>query len=171
MTYLWATLLVVVNLVWLSLVVFQFPGNWLMVATTSLAAWWQWDVRMIGAVALVAILALAVVGEVLEFTSGMRGAKKRGGNWVTSAGVVAGAIAGAILGTALIPIPLVGSLVGVCGGACVGAWLVELARGKRHEHALRVGVGAGVGQLVGTVSKLACGALIWLVVAIAAFWP
>jgi len=171
MIYLWATLLVLLNLVWLTLVLFQFPGNWLMVATTSLVAWWQWDARMIGVVPLVAIVVLAVVGELLELTSGMRGAKKQGGNWVTSLGVLWGAILGAILGTALIPIPIVGSLVGVCGGACLGAWTVEMLRGRKHDHALRVGMSAGVGQLFGTLSKLACGAAIWLIVALAAFWP
>ena len=171
MVYVWATLLVVVNLAWLALVLFQFPGNWLMVATTSLVAWWQWDAGMIGVVALVAIVVLALIGELMELLSGMRGAKKAGGNWVTSVGVLFGAILGALVGTVLIPIPLVGSLVGVCGGACVGAWLVELARGKKRDHALRVGVGAGVGQLVGTLSKLACGVLIWTTVALAAFWP
>jgi len=169
--YLWATLLVVLNLVWLAMVVFQFPGNWAIVWTTCLVAWWQWDVRMIGVVPLVAIFALALLGEFLELTSGMRGAKKRGGNWVTSLGVVAGAVLGAIVGTLLIPIPLIGSLVGVCGGACLGAWGVELAKGREHSHAWRVGVGAGVGQLVGTVSKLGCGVVIWVVVAVAAFWP
>lgn len=171
MIYLWATLLVILNLAWLSLVLFQFPGNWLMVATTSLVAWWHWDAGMIGWPTLVVILVLAAVGEVLEFVSGMRGAKKAGGNWVTSIGVLFGAILGALLGTALIPVPIIGSLAGVAGGACLGAWLVELARGKEHDHALRVGVGAGVGQLVGTLSKLACGICIWTLVAIAAFWP
>ncbi|MFW6163105.1 MAG: DUF456 domain-containing protein [Planctomycetota bacterium] len=171
MIYLWASLLVLVNLVWLSLVVFQFPGNWLMVATTSLVAWWQWDERMIGLGPLVAAVVLALLGEFLEFTSGMRGAKKRGGNFKTSLGVLGGAILGAVLGTALIPIPLVGSLVGLGGGACLGAWIVEMARGKKSHEALHIGVGAGVGQLTGTVSKLACGVAIWLIIAVAAFWP
>ena len=169
MTYLWATLLVILNLAWLSLVLFQFPGNWLMVATTGLVAWWQWEAQMIGLHVLAMILVLAAVGETLELIAGMRGAKKAGGNWVTSIGVILGAIVGAAVGTAVLIV--VGTLIGVCLGACLGAWLVELARGKRHEHAWRVGVGAGVGQLVGTLSKLACGLCIWAIVAVAAFWP
>ena len=42
MVYIWATSLVVINAVWLALVLVGLPGNWLMVATTALVAWWQW---------------------------------------------------------------------------------------------------------------------------------
>jgi hypothetical protein len=32
-------------------------------------------------------------------------------------------------------------------------------------------VGAGVGQFVGATSKIMLGLVIWLIIAIAAFWP
>lgn len=171
MVYLWATLLVAVNLCWLALVVMQLPGNWLMVLTTLLVAWWQWDQAMFTVAPLAAIVALAVVGEVLELLAGMAGAKRAGGGGWTSVAVLVGAIAGAIAGTFLIPIPVVGSLVGACGGACAGAWGFELLGGRGHEAAARIGVGAGVGQLMGSLSKLACGVAIWVTIAVAAYWP
>ena len=48
MVYLWATILVVANAVWLFLNLLGLPGNWLMVASTALVAWLYWDQRMIG---------------------------------------------------------------------------------------------------------------------------
>jgi len=41
MLYFWLTLLVILNAFWLALVPFALPGNWLIVITTSLFAWWQ----------------------------------------------------------------------------------------------------------------------------------
>jgi len=43
MFYFWMTLLLLLNTVWLILVPFALPGNWLIVITTSLFAWWQWE--------------------------------------------------------------------------------------------------------------------------------
>jgi len=169
--YLWATLLVLVNLVWLALVLVLLPGNWLMVATTSLVAWWQWDQQMIGVPVLVAIAVLAVVGEVVEFFSGMAGSKRAGGSRWAAVGALAGAIVGAVVGTVVIPIPVIGSLLGVCGGAALGAFGVELLRGRERSVAMRIGAGAGVGQLLGTTSKFLFGMVIWVIVATAAYWP
>ena len=171
MLYVWATVLVVLNVCWLALVVMQLPGNWLMVLTTLLVAWWQWDQQMFTVGPLVAIVVLASVGEVLELFAGMAGAKKAGGGRWTPLAVLVGAIAGAIVGTFVIPIPVVGSLLGACAGACVGAAGFEMMGGRGHKAAFKVGVGAGIGQLMGSVSKLACGASIWAIVAVAAFWP
>ncbi len=79
MTYLVATLLVVVNLAWLALNIFQLPGNWMIVATTGLVAWWQWDEGMFSVWTLAAVLVLAVIGEVLEFFAGVAGTSRAGG--------------------------------------------------------------------------------------------
>jgi hypothetical protein len=40
MLYVESSILVLLNLVWLILVLFGLPGNWLMVLSTSLFAWW-----------------------------------------------------------------------------------------------------------------------------------
>jgi hypothetical protein len=36
---------------------------------------------------------------------------------------------------------------------------------------VKSGVGAGVGRLAATLMKLVGGAIIWLIVAVAVFWP
>jgi hypothetical protein len=53
------------NLVWLFVSALGLPGNWLMVATTTAVAVWQWDSRMIGPWALGIVFALAIAGEVV----------------------------------------------------------------------------------------------------------
>lgn len=169
-TYLLATLLVLLNTVWLVLVVLQLPGTWLMVLSAGLLAL----VRpgMFSVWTLLVVVALATLGEIVEFASGLVGAKTvratRWGGW----GGLIGAIAGAVIGTFTIPVPLVGSLIGACAGAAAGAFLLEFVGAERSvSDSVRSGLGAGVGRLAGAVAKLGVGAAIWLILAVAAFWP
>lgn len=171
MVYVWLTLLVIVNLCWLSLVFLSLPGNWLMVISTCLLAWWRWEDGVFSIYTLIAIAVLAFIGEMIEFFAGVGGARSAGAGWRGALGALAGAIIGAIAGTFLIPIPFLGTLTGACTGAGLGAWAMELTGGKKMKRALRTGVGAGVGVLFGTGSKIAIGALIWLIITITAFWP
>ena len=171
MIYLWATLLVIWNLASLLGVLIGLPGVWIMVITTSLVAWWQWDEGMFSAWTLAAILALAVLGEVLEFFSGVFGSKRVGGSGWGVVGGIAGCIVGGIAGTFLIPIPLVGTLIGACVGGGLGTWLAEMAAGQKMDVAVKSGVGGGVGRLLGTLGKLLVGVVIWLIIAVAAYWP
>jgi hypothetical protein len=80
-----------------------------------------------------------------------------------------GAVVGATIGTLVLP--LVGTVFGACIGAGVGAWGLELTAGKEMKESFHCGFGAGVGEFVGITSKLALGVLIWLIIAVAAFWP
>jgi hypothetical protein len=175
MTYLCAALLTALNAVWLMLVVLGLPGNWLMLLSTLLVAWWRWGAEpgrpMFGMPVLVTICGLALVGELLELLAGMMGSKAAGGSRRGAMGALVGAIVGAIVGTLVIPIPVLGSLLGTCGGAALGAWGLELSGGRTQRASLKSGVGAGVGRFVGTLAKLVAGAAIWIIVAIAAFWP
>jgi hypothetical protein len=61
--------------------------------------------------------------------------------------------------------------VGACGGAAAGAWLLELGSGQKMDRSIRSGVGAGIGRLAGTAIKFGIGVIVWIVIAIAAFWP
>ena len=78
---------------------------------------------------------------------------------------------GGVIGTFAIPVPLFGSLIGASLGAAAGAWILELSIGRSMDSAVKVGVGAGVGRLGGTIAKLGLGVAIWLILAVAAFWP
>ncbi len=174
MSYVWAALLTAVNVLWLLLVVLGLPGNWLMVATTLLVAWWRWDAEpgrpMLGVPVLVAVCGLALVGEVLELLAGMAGSQAAGGSRRGATGALLGALLGGVIGTFLIPLPVLGSLLGTCGGAAIGAWGCELSGGRTARASLKAGVGAGVGRFAGTLAKLVIGIAIWITVAIASFW-
>jgi uncharacterized protein YqgC (DUF456 family) len=172
-----AVVLVLVNTGWLISVLFGAPGTWFMVLSTAVAAWLQWQPGVpagsqpISLWTLLALVGLAVLGEVLEFIAGAAGARRAGGSSRGAVAAIIGGVAGAILGTFLVPIPVLGSLLGAAGGAGMGAWGVELAGGKSMDDSMRIGLGAGVGRLLGTIYKLGVGVAIWIVAAVAAFWP
>jgi uncharacterized protein YqgC (DUF456 family) len=167
--YLWAAILVLANSAWLALDLVGLPGNWLIIVGTLLVAWLR--PGMFGLWTLVAAVALAAVGEVLELFSGVWGAQKGGAGRRGSAGALLGGIIGAIMGTFLIPVPVFGSLLGACAGACLGAWVLELSGGRDSRASLHAGIGAGLGRAVGTIVKLFVGIVLWLMIAIAAFVP
>ena len=171
MIYFWATLLVLLNLVWLALNLLGLPGNWLIVASTVAVAVVYWDAGMFSIWTLLAIFVLGVVGELVELLAGMMGSKTGGASRRGVWGALLGGVLGAILGTFLIPIPALGSLIGACGGACLGAWGMELAGGREMGPATKSAVGAGVGRFLGTLGKILIGVVMWLIVAVAAFWP
>jgi uncharacterized protein YqgC (DUF456 family) len=177
MTYLWASLLVLLNAVWLATVIAGLPGTWLMVVCTTLLAWWKWgdpatgQPGMFSLATLITIVVLAAIGEIAEFFTGVVGTKQAGGTRRGAVGALLGGFLGAVAATFLIPIPILGSLIGACGGACLGAWGFELSSGRKMGEAGRSGVGAGVGTFAGRIVKLVIGIAIWLIIAFAAFWP
>ena len=101
----------------------------------------------------------------------MHGAKRAGASRQGSIAAVAGAIAGAILGTFMIPVLFLGTVLGACIGGGLGAWAIEISHGRKMEESVRCAVGAGLGELLGITAKIAAGIIIWLIVAVAAFWP
>lgn len=163
--------LMIVNLVYLAITAMTFPGNWLMVATACLVAWWRWDEHYFSIPVLVAIFLLAVIGEFLEFIASSVHVKKAGGSKLGSLGALLGGVVGLFLGTILIPIPILGTLIGACGGAFAGTMLFETTEGRESKHAAKLGMHAAKGRLMGTVYKFICGVLIYIIIAIAAFWP
>ena len=171
MAYLWSVLLVMLNAIWLLLVVFGLPGNWLIVICTCLFAWWRADDGVFSFYTLLTITVLAVIGELIEFFAGAGGAKKAGASWRGSIGAIIGAVTGAVVGTFAIPVPFLGTLIGACTGAAIGAWSLELTGGRKLQDSFRYGIGAGIGQFLGITSKFILGVIIYLIVAVAAFWP
>jgi uncharacterized protein YqgC (DUF456 family) len=171
MLYLLLILLISLNAVWLMLVVFGLPGNWLIAISTCLFAWWRWEDGVFSIYTLIAIVALAVLGELFEFLGGVHGAKRAGASWRSSIAAIAGAVAGAIIGTFLIPVLFLGTVLGACLGAGFATWSLELSRGRKMDESVRCAVSAGLGELLGITAKVTVGVIIWLMVAVAAFWP
>jgi hypothetical protein len=171
MLYVELFILILVNLLCLMLVLFGLPGNWMMVLSTSLFAWWTWDRHVFSAWTLIAVAVLAAVGELIEFFGGLVGARKAGASWRASLAGILGALVGALAGTIMLPVPVIGTIVGACLGVGLAVWVVETSRGEHPELSFRRAVGAGMGEFIGILSKLAVGVVIWLTIAIAAFWP
>ena len=140
MHYFWIILLIIVNAFWLVLVPFALPGNWLIVITTALFAWWQAENKVFSIYTVIAIAVLALLGEIVEFFAGAGGAKKAGAGWPGAIAAIIGAISGAIAGTFVVP--LLGTIIGACLGAGTAATIVELAMGKTTDASIRSGVGA-----------------------------
>lgn len=167
----WLLLLMIVNGMAAALTFLFLPGNWIMVITTIVFAWWQWDARPFSAPTLVIIVLLALIGEVVEMFAGVGGARRVGAGGRGAIGALLGAMLGAIVGTFVIPIPLFGTLLGACLGAGLLSGLMERQTGMRPDQSFRTGMGAGLGVLMGMTTKLAIGAMIWIIIAVTACIP
>ena len=169
-------LLLLINAAGVVLVALQLPGTWLMLGATVAMAWWRWDGwsgnGAIGGWTLVALLALALLGELVEFLGPAVGAKHQKSSRRAAALAVVGGIVGAIVGTVvLVSLPVIGTLIGAVMGSLVFSTLGDLWAGRKWESALKGGVGAAVGRGVGAVGKLEIAVLMWLWVALALVWP
>ena len=171
MLYIMLTILVLANACFLLLTLFALPGNWLIVIATAIFAYYYADDQPFSVYTIAAIVILALIGEIFEFFAGIGGAKKAGASSKGALGALLGAIIGAIVATPTIPIPILGTLIGACVGAGIGTWAMEIHAGKKPHLATRSGVGASIGVLIGTTTKLIIGITIWIIIAIAAFWP
>lgn len=135
------------------LIPFGLPGNWVIAACALPVPWLG-----LGWVPLVAQVALAGVAELLELTSALKHARLSGASRAGGWGGVLGSIVGAIFLTALIPVPILGTLLGAGLGAFAGALFFEVAWMQRtHGEAVRSGMGAFWGTLIGKALKIALG--------------
>ncbi len=152
------------------------PGNWGLVALAAALAYFVNDAVHIDihSPTVGAILALAVLGEVVEFGAGAAGVKQLGGSRRGGALAVLGSVVGAIAGIFIgVPVPVVGSIiaallfggVGAFGGAVAG----ERWSGKDWDVCIRIGWGALWGKMLGTVLKTVCGTVM-LVLLLYAVW-
>jgi uncharacterized protein len=168
MVYAYAIVLTLVNLLCWVGILFGLPGTWLMVLFPVLLKWWQPDQFMVSWTVLGVAVGLAMLGEVLEFVLGAAGSRRTGGSTRGAVLALVGSIVGGIMGIAL-PVPLVGPLLGACLGAFVGALVGNLWAGRKLFQSLAAGRGAATGQFWGTVLKLAIGAIMAVMLTIAAF--
>ncbi|MBU6198176.1 MAG: DUF456 family protein [Xanthomonadaceae bacterium] len=119
------------------------PGVPLVFGGMLLAAWAD-HFQHIGAFTLIVLGVLAALALLVDFVSGVLGAKRVG----ASARALWGASIGMLVGFFF-------SLPGLLLGPFIGAVAGELSDGGRLEHATRVGVGTWIGLLFGTLAKLA----------------
>lgn len=164
------------------------PGTWIMIASAILVdvldrLWLPDDAPLtFHPATIAACVALAAIGEALEFALAAAGAKRFGASRRGMIGSVIGGMLGALLGTFFLPIPVIGTIVGAALGTAAGAILGELSaqdgskgkepgadRGKRLADATRPAVGAVIGRLLGTLAKLPIALAVWMTLAIAAF--
>jgi len=97
------------------------------------------------------LLALAALGEGLEFLIGSFYAAGRGASkWSVVSAFVVGLL-GAAVGNSLVPV--LGAVLGSFIGAFLGAVLGEYAGHRRLERSLRVGLAACVGRIGGILVK------------------
>lgn len=159
-----AILLIVVCIVGVALTLLTLPGTWLMVAAAlglqayapGTFSWW-----VIGAV-----IALAALGELIEFLASAAGAKTGGGSNRSMLGATVGSLVGAVLGSPFL-FPL-GTIVGGVVGAGAGAVLTEKVWVRRTwGQSAKAGGGAAVGRFIATIAKTACAVSIACVLSVA----
>ncbi|MEO8494979.1 MAG: DUF456 domain-containing protein [Planctomycetota bacterium] len=166
-----AIFLVVAAFACWALNVIGLPGNWLVVAVAAIYAYFMPDERRldISLWTVVGLLALAALGEAIEFLAGALGASKAGGSKRGAALALVGSLIGGIAGI-FVPIPVVGQIVGpiVCAGlgALVGAVLGEQWKGRDLETSLNIGHAAFWGRLIGTLGKILVGCVMLMLIII-----
>jgi hypothetical protein len=170
MIYLYATLLTVLNLALWASILFGLPGIWLMVLAAGLVEWAQPGEYMFSQVTLYVSAGLALLAEILEFLMGAAGARQAGGSRRGAALAIVGGIVGALLGTAL-PVPVLGTLIGACAGAFAGSIIGDRMAGRRMDESVQAGRGAAIGRFWGTTAKMIIGAVVLVLLGVAAFFP
>lgn len=160
--YLWAVLFVLTLAAGWVLTLISLPGNWLMVAAAAVFAFFvpaDESRAAIGWGVAIALLVLALIGELLELLASALGAARGGGSKRGAVLAVVGAVPGAMIGAVLgSPIPVIGTLVGVIFfaglGAMGGAMLGEWWKGRQLHESWQVGRGAFVGRILGSLAKV-----------------
>lgn len=151
----WLGALLLVILGFVGMVVPALPGPLLVLGGLMLAAWAD-DFSRVGWVTLLILSGLALLAMVLDMIAGALGAKRYGASRAAITGSLIGAVVGIFFG------PL-GLLLGPFAGAVAG----ELLSGRGASQAGLSGWGATLGMLLGTVAKIALGAMMLGVFAVA----
>lgn len=164
----WAagTVLTILNAVCVAANLFLLPGNWIMVGTLCVFLLFAGTTTGPDAWTLIIVIALAGLGELIEFLTGSVVAARQGASRRALLLSLCGSFVLSIVGTVLITIPLVGTLIGALTGAAVGAfagaWIGESWKGSRPEDRLAVSRAAMTGRVLGLFGKLAVGAAIFV---------
>jgi uncharacterized protein YqgC (DUF456 family) len=131
-------------------IVLGLPGTWLVLVTSALYSWLT-GFAVITYQMLLGLLVLAVAAEVLEFWSGLWGARRYGGSKKAMLGTLIGGIIGAIILS-----PMIfgfGTIVGAFFGAFAGGFLITYLEQRKMNQAVRVGWGGLLGRVFAMVFK------------------
>lgn len=171
-----AVLLFLANIASVGLNGIGLPGNWFVLAGSSLfavlvqcsnGAKFSWS-------GIASLVVLAFVGEGLEMLAGIAGVARLKASRRGIALSLVGSLSGGILGAAFgLPIPVIGTalgaLIGGSFGAFAGAVLGEGWKGQSADRSLAIGWAAFWGRLLGTFGKIAVGMAMVVVALIDAF--
>jgi len=131
-------------------VVLGLPGTWLILVTSLLYSWLT-GFSVITYQMLLGLLVLAVAAEVLEFWSGLWGARRYGGSKKAMMGTLIGGFIGAII---LSPLLFgFGTVVGAFSGAFAGGFVLTYLEQRKMNEAVRVGWGGLLGKVFAMVFK------------------
>lgn len=168
MEYVYAVVLLLLNVLFWFTILFNLPGTWMMVLAAVVAEWLLPGEFLFGLPVLYGAVGLALLAEVLEFGLGAAGARQAGGSKRAALLAIAGGVVGAVLGTA-VPVPILGTLLGACAGAFAGSLVGDVWAGRSLGQSVEAGRGAAVGQFMGTVVKLVIGGVLVVLLGVAAF--
>jgi len=160
LTFLLVVLLLSALMAGWAMTLLGMPGNWLIVAaaavyvimlppTSSLAIGWP---------VVLALVFLAVLGEVLELLAGALGVARMGGSPRAATLGLVGSLVGGVVGLFVgVPLPIFGSLAGAVMfaslGALTGAMIGEISHGRTVLQSWQVGRAAFWGRLLGSLVK------------------
>jgi uncharacterized protein YqgC (DUF456 family) len=147
-------LFILILLAGLSLIVFGIPGTFIILIAAFVYGLIT-EFHDIDAITLLLLLGIALLGELIEFISGLYGAKKFGASKLGMMLALIIGLVGGISGTIIYP--FIGTVVGVLLGAFCGAFIGEKMLKKELAPSIRAGFGAFIGRLGGTFMKLVLG--------------
>jgi uncharacterized protein YqgC (DUF456 family) len=145
-------LLAAVMLIGLVMIPFGLPGTWIIAAAAL-----GYQLLVPGSISMftvIAVIVLALIGELLEFSLTAKYTKKYGGSRRASWGAIIGGMIGAFIG---VPVPIVGPVLGAFAGAFAGAFIGEFSRAGEGGTATRVATGALIGRAVAAAMKIGIG--------------
>ena len=164
------------------LVVVQLPGTWMLLGLAAIVEYAdavylpEGEQQTFGLWVLVGCLAIAVIGEIIEFIAGAAGAKKGGSSTRGMVGALIGGIAGIFLFAPLFSVvPFLGTLFGAFFGAVlgtfVGAIIGELtAEQSTIKGSMKPAIGATIGRVLGTMGKIGIALAMWMTLSVDAFF-
>jgi len=139
-------------------------GNWIILLAIGIL-WWATGFVHFGATTILMLLALAVIGEVIETIAAAYGAAKFGGSKGAMVSALVGAIAGGIIGSPFLLI--IGTIVGAIIGAFIAAAAYEYLLVKKQAGvAAWTGLGAALGKVAGMMAKTTIGLIMLLIAAL-----